>query len=612
MRSTPARKARLKRWVLRLGLAAAVIGVAAAGVLVVAVRAPNAKTPLNPDLVAVATLTNETGDATLEPMGRMAAEWISQGIQQHGVAYVVPPTLALAAAAEAREATDRVTAFAQATGAGVVLHGAYYLLGDSLQFQLQITDAVEGKLMSALAPVTGPREPATEALDLVRERVLGTLAAALDLKSAAGWIPMRPRSLEVYRVYLQGYKAEGRGDWDEADRLYREAWAMDSTLYPVLVLIAGIQAMWAGWAGGPRGDSLQAKADSLLRLADRYRDRMSEAERLFLQVQYGVQKGPEAHHRAVQRLAEHVPWYTVAAVSTAWKAYRPREALDRAARVDTANPNLAPLKGKVWRVAAPAHHMLQDYEEELEVARAARRERPENLPLLDHHLRPLAALGRIDELNTLLDTIFALPLQPSASGGGRIWLPMPDLRGRRAADELRAHGYRDAARNVLQRTIDWLEARPPEEGRQWEWFGPLRRYSLADCLYKLERWGEARVVYQELLAESPAGRVAEFPADPLSTVALANLGAVAARVGEGERARAIGEQLAGKPRGQLQLLARAKIAALLGEREEAVHLLREALQTGAWGTYMLRRHKDMDLEPLHGYPPFELFMRPRG
>ncbi|MHC4109061.1 MAG: hypothetical protein ACYSTY_13360, partial [Planctomycetota bacterium] len=39
--------------------------------------------PLDPDLVAVATLTNETGDAALEPLGRMVAERIAQGIQQH-------------------------------------------------------------------------------------------------------------------------------------------------------------------------------------------------------------------------------------------------------------------------------------------------------------------------------------------------------------------------------------------------------------------------------------------------------------------------------------------------------------------------------------------------
>jgi hypothetical protein len=30
------------------------------------------------------------------------------------------------------------------------------------------------------------------------------------------------------------------------------------------------------------------------------------------------------------------------------------------------------------------------------------------------------------------------------------------------------------------------------------------------------------------------------------------------------------------------------------------------------GYYTELRHRDMDLEPLRGYPPFERFMRPRG
>jgi hypothetical protein len=280
--STPARKARLKRRARRLGLGAvALIAIAAAVAMVVVIRSRDSVVPLNPDLVAVATLTNETGDATLAPLGRMAAERIAQGVQQQGVADVVPPTLALAAAEEVRDASDPAAAFARATGAGVVLHGAYYLLGDSLQFQLQITDVVDGKLMSALAPVTGPREPATESLDLVRERVLGTLAAALDLRSGVLHVPMQPRSLELYRVFQQADDAEIRGDREEALRLYRAAWAMDSTFYPALVLAAAwVRTM--GRFGG--GDSLLAEGDSLFRLADGFRDRMSEAERLFLQL----------------------------------------------------------------------------------------------------------------------------------------------------------------------------------------------------------------------------------------------------------------------------------------------------------------------------------------
>ncbi len=54
---------------------------------------------------------------------------------------------------------------------------------------------------------------------------------------------------------------------------------------------------------------------------------------------------------------------------------------------------------------------------------------------------------------------------------------------------------------------------------------------------------------------------------------------------------------------------RARIAALLGEKEQAVRLLREAHNQGV---QFIRFHNDMDLEPLHDYPPFKEFKKPKG
>jgi tetratricopeptide (TPR) repeat protein len=377
---------------------------------------------------------------------------------------------------------------------------------------------------------------------------------------------------------------------------------MDSTFYPALVLMAA----WVKTMGRfGRGDSLLAEADSLFQLADGYRGRMSEAERLFLQTFHDSDAGPEARLRTMRRLAELAPYYRVPVAFAAFRAYRPREALELLARVDTADPNVARHMGRYGAVARGARHQLQNHDEELEVARAARHKSPRDLGVLEDYLRAVAASGRMDELNALLDTVFALPMQRLPSG--RFRTPAT-VAANFVAMELRAHGYPDAAREVLQRALDWLEARPGEEAEQIGSYYSHSSYShaLADCLYKLERWEDARAVYEELLADSPQ-----------DTVALARLGAVAARLGEGARARAISEQLAGMPGGQS--LGRAKIAALLGERGEAVELLREALHkigtTGInrnWGWFMMQRHWEMDLESLRGYPPFEQFMRPRG
>jgi hypothetical protein len=442
--------------------------------------------PLDPDLVAVAPFTNETGDPALAPLGRLAAERVTQGVQQHGVAEVVPPAVAVAAAAEAHEAADRVRAFAEATGAGVVLHGAYYLLGDSLQFQLQITDPAEATVLVALRPITGPREPATVTLDLVRERALPALAAALDFRAGIVYWPVQAASLEVYRVYRRGIDAERHVHSEEALRHFEETSLLDSTFLPALIKRAELLTV-------PWGVNRGGEGDSLLALAAARRDRMSEYDRL--QVQYLLDEGTDAKLRTSRRIAELTPHWAFFAGEEALWAYRPREALEYFAQVDTSNANFI-LMGWYWAHTLEAHHFLQDYETELELARAAPSDygdrEIDSSPLqlermkLSHQLNALAALGRIDELDVLLDSLVTLPLPAQ-----RI---MRGLNG--VASELRVHGHREAALALAQRMFDWLESRPRgevgqmEEENTWPWYMNWRGI----CLYRLERYEEAVAV----------------------------------------------------------------------------------------------------------------------
>ena len=68
-------------------------------------------------------------------------------------------------------------------------------------------------------------------------------------------------------------------------------------------------------------------------------------------------------------------------------------------------------------------------------------------------------------------------------------------------------------------------------------------------------------------------------------------------------------QLAPEPDGSVEL-RRSQLAALVGQKEQAVELLRDAF---ARGLYMsLAVHRQMDLESLRGYAPFDELMRPKG
>lgn len=53
-----------------------------------------------------------------------------------------------------KEGKDRIRFLAKETGAGKVISGAYYLQGENIRLHAQITDAQEGKLLSALDPET--------------------------------------------------------------------------------------------------------------------------------------------------------------------------------------------------------------------------------------------------------------------------------------------------------------------------------------------------------------------------------------------------------------------------------------------------------------------------
>ena len=56
---------------------------------------------------------------------------------------------------------------------------------------------------------------------------------------------------------------------------------------------------------------------------------------------------------------------------------------------------------------------------------------------------------------------------------------------------------------------------------------------------------------------------------------------------------------------------RARMAALLGERERAVNILRNHYK-GDGGGYNIGQHREFDFESLRDYPPFQELVRPKG
>src|SRR5437763_602588 len=146
----------------------------------------------------------------------------------------------------------------------------------------------------------------------------------------------------------------------------------------------------------------------------------------------------------------------------------------------------------------------------------------------------------------------------------------------------------------------------------------LARIRVALVSYLSGRLADAQREFERLAAPARLGRsdslaVAAVTGDGWDQLDyLGYLGATAARQGNREPALRVDRTLAGSKRPYLfgrHTVWRARIRALLGEREVAVGLLREAIAGGYPHVHAL--HIDLAFESLRDYPPFQELMKPK-
>jgi serine/threonine protein kinase/Flp pilus assembly protein TadD len=568
--STSVRVGKRKRTPALVILPAAVIAVAAIALLII--KTSGAK--LDPNLVVVGLFENKTGNQGLDNLGRMAAEQITQGLNETGIIPTVS-TPTVETSIKSFKGGDPIRFLAGKTGAGIVVSGAYYLQGDEIRLQSQVNDVKSKELLYALEPVTGPLNEPSKAIEILRQRLMGYLAAMFNPRTktfSEAFSP--PPSYEAYQDYAEGMELFMRREFQGAIEHLTRAASHDPSFVGPLEMAAV-----SYWNMGQN-----EKADSLAQEVAKSKEKLLRGERIFLDALQAWLSGdkPAALQciRALNQIVSEAAWKFQLGLEAIRNNY-PREAV-RAC--ESFNPENEAMKGwyYYWGNFTWAYHILGDHKRELETARRGRKQYPELLATLAYEVQALAAMGRIEELNERLDESLNMPPE-------RGWSPAGVMRI--AADELRAHGFKEESLKAAERSIAWYKAHPDKDYRG----------GLADSLYSAERWDEARAIYEELSKESPDNEGL-----------LGYIGTLAARRGDREEAMRISEELKGISRPYLfgnNTYWRACIASLLGEKEEAMNLLREAL---AQGQDYTRLHPDMDLEPLWDYPPFKELIKPKG
>ena len=542
--------------------------------------------------VLIVPFANHSGDEMLDPLSRLAADYLSTEIARSGRVRVVPPVSALRLSSEVEVAGDttavgRAVAVGAAGEADLVLGGYVSGTKDSVVFEAFVLDPGTGELLFALDPV-GPDRGATEpALERLRNAATGALAAHLDPRMRDWTGPgSKPPSYESYQEYSRALDAFLEVDWESQARaadLFVEAYRADTTFTAPL-----IWAVFAMWNSG-QGD----RADSVVHSLEPRADGMPEWDRAMLRYHLAFIHGDlAATYRTaaeVVALAPDSEWRWLLALSERAIGCRDRS-LATLRDLGSRTGWMTRWSGPYWQVRLDIRHLLGDAEGEAHDANEALRELTDELNPGDEyralaaHIRAAAVGGEQGRLESYLGQVRGL--------GGRAhrlylkllyWGPFdiaPDSPG---------------FRTVLDTARVWYADRPDSvQGQTWY------RFARRVLAYRAGEWNEADRQLQ-LLMETGWPEYAEYGYGPRAVTA--------ARLGQADRARAIMDSLPPPEHGRSYAdwdpdFFRARVEAILGEPSVAVQHLRAANRRGVPYSEVLGIART-DFESMWGYPPFQ-------
>ena len=576
------------KWKRRLVAAALVVaGVIGGRLLLPSLRASGSSgRPVNRRIV-VATFENLTGDAHLDPLGELTADWLARTLLEAGFEVADARTSAtinrmLAALGPKRTANDRAAALAKETDAATVVTGRYYRARDSLQFEANIMDPARGVILHAVGPLRGIADDAPALIGMLANRVTASLAASTDTTAGASTTSLtEPPSLRAFEHTSRAWEMFFTRPADTAvvfAELAR-ALAVDTGYAAPRLMRAYVLDVKAQWPD---------LAKTVAELEPR-RERMGRVERealtLFESDLRGDLLGRLRSSRELVRLSPGSADMELLLAVSASYVNRPQEAHDAlvAAKPDRGISLVSPM---YWAWRAYSDHMLGHFDDEFESARQEYRRFPTSATSAMGFARSYAAMGKIAALDSLLGRA---GIGGSAPSQDVRWLAL--LAGR----ELRAHGHAAAAQALFTRVarLPGLSSTSRDE---------LLTQALA--LYEAGQLAEAKAAYERLDA---SGNDIEV---------VGRLGAIAIRTGDAPAAAKAEQRLGawstafafGAP-----LYWRAHMLALSGRRPEAIAMIHSATAAGyrLYDLGVITLHDEGDFATMWNDPGFRELVRPR-
>ena len=521
---------------------------------------------------------NQTGDAELNYIGRIAADRLAQIVAQtSSMDVVASSTVMMALRDTSGGAAERIKQLSDVTHARLIATGTIVRRGDSLTLQGQVADVHTGKVVDVISPVAGTASDPIAMVDALGDRLLGALRIRELTILPQGF---RPPKNAAYQEYAKGFEIFAiQGDVIASRPYLERAIAIDPTFIRAYQLLARqfIEARE------------YARADSMVQVIGRLPQKPTAAEQF--QTDYHV---AELHGDVAGMLAAQQK--IVARDSSPLALYLTGEAASRLLRPDLAVPALERAqagyqlfgglaeRGMMLQLAE-AYHQQGAYDREQRLLLDPRNAsifdvvaaRGRQLRLYAALVQPAPALAIADTLLRASDDSLGVALGYVSTG----------------ADEFRAHGDTPTAARLTAMAVDWIKAHPAP----------------ASMAFRQFQEGIAMLAGQS--PDSAAARFMSVARDPSRISAAGYLALAQIARGDRTRARVIADSLGALNRPWLfgvHTFWRAAILGALGDRDAAVELLRKASREGQG---MQTWHYTPALGALHGYAGFETLIRPQ-
>jgi len=525
--------------------------------------------------IAVMPLRNETADSSLNAWGRLAGDWITQGMHEAALLPVVPwPTMMITAEGAAALGGDPIAMVRRQTGAGTVITGSYYRTGDSLRFQASVTDARSGRLIAAIPPVMVSADSAAAAVRELRDRVMGAVGVEYDAKVLTG-VSSAPPTWEAFRLFDEGIRLFNANKYEDASRVLEQAWLRDTSFSSALIY-AGVSAL---------NDGVAERADTLLTRVLQRRATLSSYNLAMTEGLHAYARGDRVRAIVSTRRAYSLAPGSRAGYNLAYALLQFNQPYEALAVLASLDPDYGAMKGwpSYWTQRASAAHVVGQHEDELRFAREMRRRFPAQRSAWVLEARALGALGRKAEIDSLLQAAEALEPDTYWSQGGMRTM---------IAEEYFTHGTGDhvaAARDAVR----WFEVQLRDD--------PLNR-DHRDWL-----WTALFAAGDTMRASGILDSIDRAYPDRVNNVG--NLARFAAMRGDVARADSLLAAAPTRSEGEL-LLFHARVAAIRGQREVAISRLGDALRAGVFSWHWRRDEVLRDFAPYANDPQFKRIIAP--